>query len=106
MPVQPLTSTDPDGTGQLVACRDGSVILHLTCAGTQGSVRLNISRPAQLSTGICEAAGVSQKLSTHRWMPPPTWPNSSAPPVKSTSGIRVRAGERGVFSDVAGARSE
>ncbi len=62
VPVQALTRADPDGSVRLVACRDGSVILHLTCAGTQGSVRLNISRAAQLSTGIWEAAGVSQKL--------------------------------------------
>ncbi|MGH3934209.1 MAG: helix-turn-helix domain-containing protein, partial [Pseudonocardiaceae bacterium] len=62
VPVQALTRADPDGIVRLVACRDGSVILHLTCAGAQGSVRLNISRAAQLSTGIWEAAGVSQKL--------------------------------------------
>ncbi|MGH3798561.1 MAG: helix-turn-helix domain-containing protein, partial [Pseudonocardiaceae bacterium] len=62
VPVQALTRASPDGTVQLVACRDGSVTLHLTCAGTQGSVRLNISRAAQLSTGIWEAAGVSQQL--------------------------------------------
>ena len=62
VPVQGLTRADPYGIVQLVACRDGSVILHLTCAGAQGSVRLNISRAAQLSTGIWEAAGVSQQL--------------------------------------------
>jgi transcriptional regulator with XRE-family HTH domain len=62
VPVQGLTRADPDGTVQLVACRDGSVTLHLTCAGTAGTVRLNISRAAQLSTGIWEAAGISQQL--------------------------------------------
>jgi hypothetical protein len=48
VPVQGLTHTDPDGIVQLVACRDGSVILHLTCAGTQGRVRLDVSRAARL----------------------------------------------------------
>ncbi|MGH3694888.1 MAG: helix-turn-helix domain-containing protein [Pseudonocardiaceae bacterium] len=65
VPVQGLTRADPDGSVQLVACRDGSVTLHLSCAGTQGSVRLDVSRAAQLSTGIWEAAGASQQLTMH-----------------------------------------
>ncbi|MGH3902487.1 MAG: hypothetical protein ACRDTA_30365 [Pseudonocardiaceae bacterium] len=60
VPVQGLTRANPDGMARLVACRDGNVTLHLSCAGTQVSVRLNISRAAQLSTGIWEAAGTSQ----------------------------------------------
>jgi hypothetical protein len=62
VPVQSLTRANPDGMARLAACRDGSVTLHLTCAGTQIGARLDISRAAQLSTGIWEAAGVSQQL--------------------------------------------
>ncbi len=46
VPVQALTRTNPDGIARLVACRDGSVTLHLTCAGTQIGARLDISRAA------------------------------------------------------------
>lgn len=63
--MQGLTRADPDGIVRLVACRDGSVTLHLSCAGTQGSVRLDVSRAAQLSTGIWEAAGASQQLTSY-----------------------------------------
>ncbi len=76
VPVHGLARADPDGIVALVACRDGSVTLHLTCAGTQGTVRLNISRAAQLSTGIWEAAGVSQQLTK----PLDNWPSSPPPP--------------------------
>ena len=62
VPVQALTRAEPEGLVRLVACHDGSVTLHLSCAGTQGTVRLNVSRAAQLSTGIWEAAGISQRL--------------------------------------------
>lgn len=61
VPVQALTHSGSEGIVRLVACRDGSVTLHLSCAGTQGTVRLGISRAAQLSTGIWEAAGISQR---------------------------------------------
>jgi transcriptional regulator with XRE-family HTH domain len=86
VPVQGLTHTDPDGIVQLVACRDGSVILHLTCAGTQGRVRLNVSRAAQLSTGIWEAAGVSQQLTRHpadHRSPPRQLPTRSGEPASN-----------------------
>ncbi len=62
VPVRGLTRADPDGMARLVACRDGRAILHLTCAGTQIRVRLDISRTAQLSTGIWAAAGIAQQL--------------------------------------------
>ncbi len=77
VPVQSLTRANPDGIARLVACRDGSVTLHLTCAGTQIGARLDISRAAQLSTGIWEAAGVSQQLTRRLgddWSPPPQLP--------------------------------
>jgi transcriptional regulator with XRE-family HTH domain len=106
VPVQGLTRADPDGIVQLVACRDGSVILHLTCAGTQGRVRLNISRAAQLSTGIWEAAGVSQQLTRRLGddQPPPPRPPrlptrsgepasnlvTAPPPSGTTPGRRLR----------------
>jgi Helix-turn-helix domain len=81
VPVQGLTLADPDGIVRMVACRDGSVTLHLTCSGTQGSVRLDISRAAQLSTGIWEAAGASQlqeRLGDDRPPPqPPCTPTGS-----------------------------
>jgi hypothetical protein len=63
VPVRALTRSGSEGIVRLVACRDGSVTLHLSCAGTQGTVRLDISRAAQLSTGIWEAAGTSLQLS-------------------------------------------
>ncbi|HWR48000.1 MAG TPA: helix-turn-helix transcriptional regulator [Pseudonocardiaceae bacterium] len=65
VPVQALARADPEGIVRLVACRDGSVTLHLSCAGTEGTVRLDISRAAQLSTGIWEAAGISQQLTSY-----------------------------------------
>ncbi|MGH3698211.1 MAG: hypothetical protein ACRDQY_01810 [Pseudonocardiaceae bacterium] len=65
VPVQALTRANLDGMARMVACRDGSVTLHLTCAGTQVGVRLDVSRAAQLSTGIWEAAGIAQQLTTH-----------------------------------------
>ena len=89
VPVQGLTRANPDGMARMVACRNGSVTLHLTCADTQDSIRLNISRAAQLSTGIWEAAGVSQQLTRHldddRSPPPrpPRLPTRSREPASS-----------------------
>ena len=85
VPVQALTRANPDGMARLAACRDGSMTLHLTCAGTQIGVRLNVSRAAQLSTGIWEAAGISQQLIErlgHDWSPPPL-PTGSGKPASS-----------------------
>jgi hypothetical protein len=46
VPVQALSPTDPEGVVRLVACRDGSVTLYLSCAATWGTVRLDVSRAA------------------------------------------------------------
>jgi DNA-binding Xre family transcriptional regulator len=62
VPVHGLTRADPDGIVQAIARRDGTVILHLTCGNSRTRVRLDVSRAAQLSTGIWEAAGASQQL--------------------------------------------
>ena len=86
VPVQGLTRPGPDGMARLAACRDGTVTLHLTCAGTQVGARLDISRAAQLSTGIWEAAGVSQQLTERLgegWSPPPQLPTRSGQPTSS-----------------------
>ncbi len=86
VPVQGLTRANPEGMARLAACRDGSVTLHLTCAGTQIGARLDISRAAQLSTGIWEAAGVSQQLTRRLgddWSPPPQLPTGSGKPAGS-----------------------
>jgi transcriptional regulator with XRE-family HTH domain len=86
VPVQSLTRATPDGMARLAACRDGSMTLHLTCAGTQVGVRLDVSRAAQLSTGIWEAAGVSQQLIGRLgddWSPPPQLPTGSGKPASS-----------------------
>lgn len=62
VPVQALARANPEGIVRLVACRDGSVTLYLSCAGARGTVRLDVSRAAQLSAGIWEAVGISQRL--------------------------------------------
>jgi DNA-binding Xre family transcriptional regulator len=62
VPVHGLTSNDPDGTVQAIARRDGTVIIHLTCGDSRITGWLDVSRAAQLSTGIWEAAGASQQL--------------------------------------------
>jgi DNA-binding XRE family transcriptional regulator len=62
VPVHGLTSDDSDGTMQAIARRDGTVILHLTCGDSRITGWLDVSRAAQLSTGIWEAAGASQQL--------------------------------------------
>jgi Helix-turn-helix len=94
VPVHCLTRAEPDGVVQAIARPDGTVILHLTCGGSRTTVRLDVSRAAQLSTGIWEAAGVVQQLTGYLGgdqPPPPTgsgarpvvWrshPHRSAPP--------------------------
>jgi transcriptional regulator with XRE-family HTH domain len=82
VPVQALTRADPEGVVRLAACRDGSVTLHLSCAGTQSTVRLDVSRAAQLSTGIWEAAGASQRLA-NGLDEPPARPRAPRPPTRS-----------------------
>jgi Helix-turn-helix domain len=62
VPVHGLTHADPDGIVQAIAHRDGTVILHLACGNSRTTVRLDVGRAAQLSTGIWEAAGASQQL--------------------------------------------
>ncbi|MGH3868024.1 MAG: helix-turn-helix domain-containing protein [Pseudonocardiaceae bacterium] len=62
VPVHGLTSDDPDGTMQAIARRDGTVVLHLTCGDSRITGWLDVSRAAQLCTGIWEAAGASQQL--------------------------------------------
>ncbi|MGH3974237.1 MAG: helix-turn-helix domain-containing protein [Pseudonocardiaceae bacterium] len=62
VPVRGLTCADPDGVVQAIARRDGTVILDLTCGDSRITGWLDVSRAAQLSTGIWEAAGASQQL--------------------------------------------
>lgn len=65
VPVHSLNTTAPDGTAQAIARPDGTMILQVNCGRSQITVRLDVSRAAQLSTGIWEAAGIAQQL-THR----------------------------------------
>lgn len=88
VPVQALTHAHAEGIVRLVACRDGSVLLHLRCAGTQGAVRLDVSRAAQLSTGIWEAAGVSQRLTSDLDDGQPTRPRLPQLPARSRKPAR------------------
>lgn len=62
VPVHGLTHTDPDGTVQVLARRDGTVILDLTCGDSWTRVWFDVCRAAQFSTGIWEAAGAAQQL--------------------------------------------
>jgi hypothetical protein len=62
VPVHGLTHADPDGIVQAIARRDGTVILRLACGDSWTTMRLDVSRAAQLSTGIWEAAGAAQQL--------------------------------------------
>ncbi|MGQ0777503.1 MAG: helix-turn-helix domain-containing protein [Pseudonocardiales bacterium] len=75
VPVCGLTQADPDGLVQAIAHPDGTVNLHLTCGDSQVMVRLDISRAAQISTGIWEAAGVAQQLTGHLGELPPQPPH-------------------------------
>jgi hypothetical protein len=59
VPMHSLTHADPDGIVQAIARPDGTVSLHMTCGDSQTTGWLDVSRAAQLSTGIWEAAGAS-----------------------------------------------
>ncbi|MGH8919983.1 MAG: helix-turn-helix domain-containing protein, partial [Actinomycetes bacterium] len=90
VPANGMTGADPDATDpdatdpdaadsdavvRLVACDDGSVALHLTCSGRKTRVRFDVSRAAQLSAGVWEAAQLAQRLKNRlgddRSRPPP-----------------------------------
>lgn len=85
VPVHGLTRADPDGTVQAIARRDGTVSLHLTCGDSRTTVQLDVTRAAQLSTGIWEAAGASQQLTGYLGDDQPLLPPHGA-------GIRPVAG--------------
>ncbi len=73
VPVSGRTRADPDGVVQAIAGRDGTVSLRVTCGDTRITVQFDVSRAAQISTGIWEAAGASQHLNGYRGdsQPPP-----------------------------------
>jgi hypothetical protein len=90
VPVHGLTRADPGGIVQAIARRDGTVILHLACGSSRTTVRLDVCRAAQLSTGIWEAAGASQQLIDYlgddQPLPPqPLLTRSETRPVTSSS---------------------
>lgn len=62
VPVQGVSPADHDGIVQASARGDGTVILRLACGDWWTMMRLDVSRAAQLSTGIWEAAGAAQQL--------------------------------------------
>jgi hypothetical protein len=108
VPVQGLSPADPDGVVQTSARGDGTVILRLACGDCWTAMRLDVSRAAQLSTGIWEAAGAAQLLtgysgddqlplpqslspgSTIRPVAQRLHPRRSAPPRDHSSGLRRR----------------
>ena len=118
VPVQALSLADPDGVVQASARGDGTVILRLACGDWWTAMRLDVSRAAQLSTGIWEAAGAAQLLtgysgddqlslpqslspgSTIRPVARRVHPRRSAPPRDHSSGLR--RGLIPVSQDVAG----
>jgi hypothetical protein len=65
VPVHGLIHADPDGIVQAIARPDGTVSLHMTCGDSQTTGWLDVSRAAQLSTGIWEAAGASQRFTRY-----------------------------------------
>lgn len=78
VPVQGISSADTDGAVHVVACRDGTVLLRITYRSNvsyQRIVKLDVSRAAQLSTAVWEAAGVAQQLAGR----PHGGPDSRAP---------------------------
>lgn len=89
VPAQDMAGTEPEAMVQLLACRDGTVALQLTCAGHQASIRFDVSRAAQLSTGIWEAAQLAQQLKNRVGdeqpcpPPPPSQPAESRKPASS-----------------------
>jgi transcriptional regulator with XRE-family HTH domain len=86
VPVRAVSPADPEGVVRLVACRDGRVTLHVNCADAKISVRLDVSRAAQLSTGIWEAAGTSQRLTSGLGAERPGLPGLSGTPAGSLVG--------------------
>jgi DNA-binding Xre family transcriptional regulator len=86
VPVHGLTRADPDGIVQAIARRDGTVSLHMTCGDTRTTGWLDVSRAAQLCTGIWEAAGASQQLTGYLGDDQPLPPHGSGdPPVAGRS---------------------
>jgi DNA-binding Xre family transcriptional regulator len=84
VPVHGLTFADPDGTVQASARRDGTVILRLACGEYWITMQLDVCRAAQLSTGIWEAAGAAQQLTSYLdddQPPPPPSTGSGIPPL-------------------------
>ncbi|MGH3833843.1 MAG: helix-turn-helix domain-containing protein [Pseudonocardiaceae bacterium] len=83
VPVHGLTRTDPDGIVRAIARHDGTVILDMTCGDSRIAGWLDVSRAAQLSTGIWEAAGASQQLTRYLGDDHPPLPphGSEVPPV-------------------------
>lgn len=79
VPVRGLTRADPDGVAHAIARRDGTVILDLICGDSRIMVRLDVSRAAQLSAGIWEAAGAAQQLIANPGadLPAPSRPSSA-----------------------------
>lgn len=68
VPVHGLASGDPGGVVRAIAGPDGMVMLHLACGDFRAIVRLDVCRAAQLSTGIWEAARVSQQLISYGYL--------------------------------------
>ncbi|MGH3916075.1 MAG: helix-turn-helix domain-containing protein [Pseudonocardiaceae bacterium] len=91
VPVKGMTGADSDAVDlyavvQLVACDDGSVALQLTCSGRKTRVRFDISRAAQLSAGVWEAAQVAQQLKNRLGdgrSHPPSRPTAAGEPAGS-----------------------
>ncbi len=80
VPLHGLTRADPDGVVQAIARRDGTVSLHISCGDSRITGWLDVSRTAQLSAGIWEAAGASQQLTGYLGdqAPPALPPDGSA----------------------------
>ncbi|MGH3939539.1 MAG: helix-turn-helix domain-containing protein [Pseudonocardiaceae bacterium] len=98
VPAQGMTSADPDGMVQLVACHDGSVALQLNCSGRKVGVRFDVSRAAQLSTGVWEAAQLAQQLKNSagddRSRPPPRPPARSTGCAEPASNLAIAPSSR------------
>jgi hypothetical protein len=92
-----LACTDPDGIVQAIARRDGTVILDLICGDSRITGWLDVSRAAQLSTGIWEAAGASQQLTGYLGGDHPPLPlhGSGAQPVVRRSHLHRNTPLRG-----------
>ncbi|MCA1705199.1 MAG: helix-turn-helix domain-containing protein [Actinobacteria bacterium] len=89
---------------QAIAYRDGTVVLNSTCGHSRTTVRLDVCKAAQLSTGIWEAAGAAQQLTGGPGgdapSPPQPPPGSEDPPeiwhtqAVSSEPIRARSPRR------------